>query len=126
VRYDPERKCLTFAMTDPSGRIFILRERGFPEKRLWTVNEKVTGVEFDYPTLKGAGVWFGMHLVNWAKPVLLVEGEIKTMRLTALGEFNSIASATSSVTEAQMDALSATTLYLGSMLTRPVHWRTTE
>jgi hypothetical protein len=113
VRYDPKSGCVVFSLTDSSGRIFVMRERAFPEKRMWTVNEKFTGIELDYPKLNDIGVWFGMHLVNWARPVMLVEGEIKVMRLAALGEFNAVASCTSSISDAQIDALHAITLYLG-------------
>ncbi len=114
VRYDPKRSCLVFPMTDITGRIFILRERSIREKKMWTVSPNLVGFgNIEFPKLKDSGVWFGMHLVRWSKPVMLVEGEIDTMRLAVLGEFNSIASATSSVSEAQIDALPATTIYLG-------------
>lgn len=114
VRFDPERGCLTFPLTDLAGRIFVLRERSILEKKLWTVSSemmKMPGVKF--PSLRDSGVWFGMHLINWSKPVLLVEGEIKVMRLATLGEFNAIASATSSVSETQIDVLSGAVFYLG-------------
>lgn len=113
VRFDPKRSCLVFPMTDISGRIFILRERAITKKMMWTVSPAIVGLESEFPKLSEVGVWFGMHMVKWSQPVILVEGEIDLLRLVALGQNNVIASATSSVTDAQLDALSSTTLFLG-------------
>lgn len=113
VRFDPKRRAVVFPLTDASGKIFVLRERSEEQKEMWTVNELVSGVPFNYPKLKDVGAWFGMHLVNWSKPVLLVEGEIDALRAATLGYANVIASATSSVTDAQLSALCGAVYWLG-------------
>lgn len=121
VRYDPRMASLVFPLTDSSGRVFMLRERSIKEKKLWTVSKEyvekffhLDGLsESDFPRLTESGVWFGLHLIDWAKPVILVEGEIKVMRLAALGEFNSIGATTASVSASQIDAVPATIIYLG-------------
>ena len=114
LRYHYESQAVVFPMTDARGDIFLLRERSRLEKRMWTVNPELAGVpDMEFPRLRDVGAWFGMHLVDWTSPVMLVEGEIDAMRLMALGFLNVIASCTSSVSEAQMDALMAHTLILG-------------
>lgn len=137
VRIDLKRSCLVFSLTDPSGRIFMLRERSIKEKKMWTVSPDIAAESMgfkikeyvgfkaeesslsidskniEFPKLRDVGAWFGMHLINWSKPVMLVEGEIKVMRLAALGFFNAIGSATSSVSEAQIDAVSSPVTYMG-------------
>ena len=81
---------------------------------MWTLSSERSGVEgIVMPRLRDVGAWFGMFLIDWSRPVMLVEGEIDAMRLMALGYTNVIASATSSVTDAQIDALAAETLVLG-------------
>jgi hypothetical protein len=114
LRYHYANQSVIFPMTDVRGNVFVLRERVRKEKRMWTINPELARVPGAiFPKLKDVGVWFGMGLVNWTRPVMLVEGEIDAMRVMALGFFNVLASCTSSVTEAQMDALAAHTLVLG-------------
>jgi len=113
VRYDPKRVAVVFPMTDPLGRIFVLRERAIEKKEMWTVNKQVSGVDINYPKLRDVGAWFGLHLVTVSEPLILVEGELDAMRLVALGKHNAIASAATSVTDAQINMLSAPIIYLG-------------
>lgn len=115
LRYRYDNQSVIFPMTDIRGNIYVLRERVRKEKRMWTVNPELAGMPGAvFPRLRDVGAWFGMELIDWTRPVMLVEGEIDAMRLVALGFFNALASCTSSVTDAQMDALSsATTLFLG-------------
>ena len=114
VRHDPLSKTLVFPMTDTQGRIYVLRERSRLEKRIWTVSPKLAGMpHLKFPKLKHVGAWFGMEYVDWSKPVILVEGELDALRLMTLGWYNVIASATSSVTDAQIKALVADSLLLG-------------
>jgi DNA primase len=67
----------------------------------------------EFARLKDVGVWFGLHLIDWKKPVMLVEGEFDTARIFTLGFRNVVGSATSSVTEAQIDAIQSDTIILG-------------
>lgn len=115
LRYHYDNQSIIFPMTDVRGNIFVLRERVRKEKRMWTINPELARMPEGtvFPRLRDVGAWFGMELIDWTRPVMLVEGEIDAMRLIALGFFNVLASCTSSVTEAQMDALAAHTLFLG-------------
>jgi 5S rRNA maturation endonuclease (ribonuclease M5) len=114
LRYHADNQSVIFPLTDVRGDVFLLRERNRKEKRMWQVSPDVAGFpELDFPRLRDVGVWFGMHMIDWTNPVMLVEGEIDAMRLMSLGFLNVIASAGSSVTEAQIDALAASTLILG-------------
>lgn len=114
LRYHYDSQSVMFPLTDSRGSIFLLRERSRLEKRIWTVNPVLAGFpDMEFPRLRDVGAWFGMHLIDWTSPVMLVEGEIDAMRLMGLGYLNVIASCTSSVTEAQMDALTAPTIILG-------------
>jgi len=114
LRYNYNNQTVIFPLTDSRGNIFLLRERMRKEKRIWTVNPELAGYpDMDFPRLRDVGVWFGMETINRRKPVLLVEGEIDVMRLAALGFLNSLGSATSSVTDAQIDAVLSPTIILG-------------
>jgi 5S rRNA maturation endonuclease (ribonuclease M5) len=114
LRYHYSSQSIIFPLTDARGNIFLLRERLRKEKRIWTVSPETSGFpEMEFPKLKDVGVWFGMMLIDWSSPVILVEGEIDVMRLAALGFFNAIGSATSSVSDAQIRSLTADTLLLG-------------
>lgn len=115
IRFDPEREALVFPLTDAHGDIYLLRERALGQKRIWTVSPKIAGLseDMEFPKLTQIGVWFGYHLINWRRAVMLVEGEIDALRLRTLGFHNVVASCTSSVTDKQIDAIHATTVILG-------------
>ncbi len=115
VRYDPTGHALVFPMTDLRGHIFLLRARSRKEKSIWTISPRLVGLpeELAFPKLRHVGVWFGMNLINWREPVMLVEDATDMLRLITLGYFNVIASMTASVTDSQIDALCASTLILG-------------
>jgi hypothetical protein len=113
LRYHYSSQSVVFPLTDSKGNIFLMRERLRKEKRIWTVSPDTSGFpNMDFPKLRDVGVWFGMMLIDWSSPVLLVEGEIDVMRLAALGFFNAIGSATSSVTDSQIRSLTATSSLL--------------
>jgi len=115
LRYFEEMQALAFPLTDINGNIYVLRVRRRKKKWIRTVSPKMVGFPWmRFPSLKkDVGAWFGMHLVDWSRPVMLVEGEGDCLRLLSLGYFNVIASATSSVTDRQINALTADTLILG-------------
>jgi hypothetical protein len=115
VRYDPENATLIFPLTDSKGGIFLLRARSIYKKNIWTISPELAGYpNLIFPKLGEVGVWFGLWLVDWTRPVISVEAEMDVMKLASMGVLNSVASATSSVTGAQIDSLSpATRLYLG-------------
>jgi 5S rRNA maturation endonuclease (ribonuclease M5) len=114
VRYSPDDSALVFPLTDSGGNIFLLRARSRKKKQIWTISPKTVGLspETVFPKLRNVGAWFGMWLVDWRKPVMLVEGATDLLRLVTLGHTNIVASMTSSVTDAQIDALCASTLIL--------------
>ena len=106
VRIASSDSAVVFPLTNVGGRIFVLRFRSRKSKSMWTADSKIPGLEnVVFPKLKDVGVWFGMSLVDWEVPILLTEGEIDAMRAMTLGFLNTLASATSSVTDAQIDAL---------------------
>ena len=119
VRFDYMRKAVVFPLMCGDEEIYLLRERKVVDKDIWTVSQKVvnamsTGLgEFKFPRLKNCGAWFGYNLIDWTKPVVLVEGEIDAMRMKTLGVRNVMASTTSSVTDAQIDSIHASLIYLG-------------
>lgn len=121
IRFCTKREGMYSAFTDKSGKIFRLRVRLVSEKIEFAVNpevaEKDTGLRFgkeDFPSMRNVGAWFGMHLVNWNEPVMLVEGEIDCMRLKSLGYSNAIASGGIGITREQFRALdSALQVILG-------------
>jgi hypothetical protein len=108
LRIDHGNSAVVFPMTDLAGRIFTLRKRVLRTKHIWTVSPKEFGREdVAFPSLRQSGAWFGLHLVDWSRPVMLVEGEFDALRVAALGFLNVIASATSNVTHAQIASLMA-------------------
>ena len=113
VRYWDDASSLVFPLTDIKGNVFLLRTRSRKKKYIRTVNAQMAGVDVDFPKLTAAGAWFGMFLIDWSRPVMLVEAEIDALRIISLGFFNVIASATSNVTDAQIDALHTDVLLLG-------------
>jgi len=114
LRYSPEHSAIIFPMTDVSGEVYVLRARLRKEKRMWTVSPEWTGAKgVTFPSLHNVGVWFGSHLVDWSRPVMLVEGEIDAMKIMSFGFFNVVASATSSVSERQLDAICTDVIILG-------------
>lgn len=114
IRLDPDRQALVFPLTDLNGKIHVLRKRQRKAKKMWTVAPKEFRLPDEkWPTIKLTGVWFGLHLIDWSRPVMVVEGELDAMRLMTLGFRNVVASATSSVSKSQMQALTADTIFLG-------------
>jgi 5S rRNA maturation endonuclease (ribonuclease M5) len=115
LRYDEINRALIFSLTGTSGEVYLLRSRSIREKKIWTVSPKIAGYpNLIFPKLRDVGAWFGMEFIDWSKPVMTVEAELDVMRLAALGVYNVIASATSSVSKAQVEALTgAQVLILG-------------
>lgn len=114
LRVDEDRDAVVFPLTNHRGRIYLMRERRVGTKEIWTVSPDIAGVYgMEFARLKDVGVWFGLHLLDWNKPVMLVEGEFDAMRIFALGFRNVVASTTSSVTEAQIDAIRSDSIILG-------------
>jgi len=114
VRYCSDSSAVIYPMTDFRGNIFLLRARSRKSKAMWTISPKLAGFpDMEFPKIKEVGVWFGMHLIDWGRPVMLVEGGEDLLRLIALGYFNVIASLTTSVTDTQIDSLCAGTYILG-------------
>lgn len=114
LRCNPENNSFVFPMTDIYGRIFLLRERSRLKKSIWTISPKLAGFpDMEFPKLKNNGIWFGLHLIDWDRPVMTVEGEFDAMSAMGFGFTNVIASCTSSVTYAQLDAVNADIIFSG-------------
>ena len=115
LRYDPHHSAVIFPLTDLHGYPYVLRSRSRKRKTIYTISPKLAGFkDMKFPSIKrDRGVWFGMFLVDWSERIMLVEGELDAMRLMALGFMNVIASATSQVTDLQLDALTGSSYVLG-------------
>jgi 5S rRNA maturation endonuclease (ribonuclease M5) len=91
------------------------------KKKMWTVSEKIAAEDCgkEYPKGRFAkrtqvGYWFGLHLMDWDKPVVLVEGEDDAMRLWDLGKPNSMASGGTAVTKRQLSEILSLQIILGT------------
>jgi len=116
VRFSRDDCAAVFPLTDTTGNIFVLRLRSRKKKNIWTASSDTTGFyDVEFPKLKDVGVWFGMGFADWEMPLLLTEGELDAMRIMSLGFYNTIASATSSVTDEQITAipLRSSAVFLG-------------
>ena len=115
LRYWTERsKIVVFPFTDMNGTVQVLRCRHIPTKGLFTVSPAVAKMpEVKFPTLKASGAWFGLHLIDWSKPVLIVEGEIDAMRVKTLGFANVIAAGGKHITDSQLANLPCSTAIMG-------------
>jgi hypothetical protein len=115
LRYEPHNQWVVFPLTDTRGDVYLLRARARKKKWIRTISPDVAGFpDLTFASLKrDIGVWFGMALVDWDRPVWIVEGELDSMRLMALGCLNTIASATSQVTDLQLDALGGMSIVMG-------------
>jgi 5S rRNA maturation endonuclease (ribonuclease M5) len=88
---------------------------------MWTVSEKIASEDCGREYKKGrfarrteVGYWFGLHLMDWDKPVILVEGEDDAMRLWALGKPNSMASGGTAITRRQLSEILSLQIILGT------------
>jgi hypothetical protein len=116
VRYDPSNRTVIYPMTSRKGEIYLLRARSIFEKKMWTISPKVLNLPEDtkFPTLRQFGAWFGLDLVDWTKPIMIVEGGEDRLRLLSLGYWNVVASMTTGFTDAQLQSLlSAPALIVG-------------
>jgi len=99
---------MIFPMTDINGNILILQARTIigSQKALYITSEYL-GIEniAHLPTVSEAGAWFGMDIINWKEPVLIVEGCFDAMKAYTFGFKNCIAPFGSSITEAQINSL---------------------
>lgn len=113
IRYDG-RDNLIFPFTNILGEIYMLRVRKTYTKQIWSITSTPTRfTNVDFPTIRDVGIFFGMHLVDFSKPVLLVEAEIDAMRLMSLGCFNVMASGTCMITPIQIKSIFADSVVLG-------------
>lgn len=119
VRYSPRRRGIIFPFTDLSGGIFYLGFRSRLDKTFYSIDKEAAEKELkkildrDFPSKKSTGVWFGLHLVNWQAPLMLVEGPADALRVAELGFRNVIASGGTMVVKRQIQMLSPLQLVLG-------------
>lgn len=117
VRYGvssyPGISLLVFTHTLPDGRAAMMRARKINQKRVWTLNHKWFGLDDRFPNRHEMPSWFGAHLVNWSKPVMIVEGEIDVLSLSSLGYQNSISPGGTFPTHEQFSILSCRTILIG-------------
>ena len=113
-----DHQAIVFAHTDKFGSVMALRARSRKAKNIYSISKEIaerdTGLTLEaFPSKRDDGYWFGLHLVDWLKPVILVEGEMDLARLHSLGKTNVIASGGVGVTRAQINGLEAWTYILG-------------
>jgi len=105
VRYNPNNFSVVYPMTLPNSKIYLLRERLIFAKKIWTVSQERAKSKIPFSKLKYSGALFGAHLVDWEKPVTIVEGGEDLLRLYTLGYFNAVGVLTTSFTKAQLEVL---------------------
>ena len=120
VRYSPDRETIVYPFTNRQGDIYSFRMRLRVKKKMWTVSEKIAAEDCgkEYPKGRFAkrtqvGYWFGLHLMDWDKPVILIESEDDSMRLWDLGKPNSMASGGVGITKRQLSEILALQILLG-------------
>lgn len=113
VRFDPKYGSLIFPLTNCKGEIYMLRARSIAWKKNWTISSELMSLDYKFPRLTDVGVFFNSHMIDRTKPVMIVEGGCDVMRLISLGYFNVIASATSAITQEQINAINAGIIILG-------------
>lgn len=113
VRFDPKYGSLIFPLTNCKGEIFMLRARSIARKKMWTISPDIMNLDYKFPRLSDVGLFFNSHLIDRTKPTMIVESELDVMRLIALGYFNAIASATSGITQEQINAINSGIVILG-------------
>ncbi len=113
VRYWTKNGSVIFPHTDCNGGIYILRHRGVETKVLYTITNEMAKVKREFPKFSNSGAWFGLHLINWSKPVMLVEGCIDVLRLHELGLTNCIASGSAYAHKKQFESLLCSSVILG-------------
>jgi hypothetical protein len=108
VRYEPDKRNVIYPMTSMNGDVFLLRARSIFKKAIWTISPELAGFpQLKFHSLRESGALFGLHLVDWSKPVMLVEGGEDALRLMTLGYWNVVASLTTGFTEEQINNLLA-------------------
>lgn len=114
VRYWVKNGSIIFPHTDCNGNIFVLRHRGIHAKVLYTITaEMAKSKRKQFPMFSNSGAWFGMHIVDWSKTVVLVEGCIDVLRLHELGLYNCIASGSAYAHKKQFEALTCSSVISG-------------
>jgi len=114
VRMIPKDTYIVFPLTDHFGNIKVMQSRSITEKDIFQLSAKQFGLDWmEFPKLSDHGVWFGLHLVDWSKPLLIVEGSFDAMRAYTLGFQNVIAACGSKVTDCQVNSLHGISYIIG-------------
>ncbi len=99
-----------FPILDKDGETVLdMWARLISDKNFFRVTQSLTGSAIEY---KAPNLFFGNHLFNPEKPVLLVEGAIDALRLHSLG-FKNVLAAFGSLSNEQIESLYAPVVYLG-------------
>lgn len=89
--------------------VFDLFARMIDDKKFFRITNAILGSTTEY---KAPNLWFGNHIFDPQKPVILVEGAIDALRLHSLGFHNVLASFGEPSTE-QLASFYAPVVYLG-------------
>jgi hypothetical protein len=91
-RYWPGRDVVVMPVRNMYKKLLAAPVRSIRTKAFYFLNEKVTNIpELVFPSMKQTGVFFGEDLVDYQKPVLLVESPLEACRVSSLGFKNVVA-----------------------------------
>lgn len=105
---------LLLLYTNLFGSVMIMEYKSTLQKRVAMFKPEHIGISgVSLPTKKDSGCFFGLHLVDWKKPLLIVEGAIDCMRVYEMGYHNVIATGGTGITKAQVRQLHSHNVILG-------------
>jgi hypothetical protein len=106
LRFCEVNEAIIFPFTNSAGEIMCLKARKAYTKDMWAITPEFVGHPWlSFPSIQAAGVFFGMHLIKWNKPITLLEGEMDMLRLASLGYDNSLSAGTCTLSKAQAENL---------------------
>lgn len=105
---------LLLLYTNLYGSVMIMEYKSTLQKRVAMFKPEHIGISgVSFPTKKDSGCLFGLHLVDWKKPLLIVEGAIDCMRAYEMGFHNVIATGGTGVTKAQAKQIHSHNVIVG-------------
>jgi len=114
VRASKADDLIVFPFTVPHREISVLRVRKSRTKSLFTINPEYVGQPWlRFPNLSESGAIFGADIIDWSKPVFIVEGELDALRLASLGNDNVVAIGTNTPTDMQIKNLCGFHFFVG-------------
>lgn len=105
---------LLIPLTNIYGSTIMMEYRSTLQKRVSMFKAEDVGIKhLAFPKKKEGSCWFGLHLVDWKLPLLLVEGALDAMRVYEMGFHNVVASSGTGVTKSQLKAIHSSSVIVG-------------